>query len=80
MKNGVAAELAKLTAHDPGWTHAVVYDTTWIPFTPPEGECWDYQPYGLRSVAEEVMGEPLSERFAEPELWERGEGGWERVA
>jgi hypothetical protein len=80
VKNGIAAELAKLTAHDPSYTHAVVYDTTWIPVMPPEGEQWDYQPYGLRSVAEEIMLEPQSERFADPELWERGEDGWERVA
>ena len=41
MKNGVTAELAKLTAHDPSYTHAVVFDTTWQPFMPPEGERWD---------------------------------------
>jgi hypothetical protein len=79
VKNGVSAELAKLIAHDPSYTCAVVFDTTWQPVTPPEGERWDYQPYGLRSVAEEAMREPLSEDFADPELWERGENGWERV-
>jgi hypothetical protein len=80
MKNGVTAELGKLTAHDASYAFAVVYDTTWQPFMPPEGEQWDYQPYGLRSVAEQIMQEPQSERFSEPELWERKEDGWERVA
>lgn len=46
---------------------------------PPEGERWDYQPYALRSVAEEVMREPQSDRFADPELWERRENEWGRV-
>lgn len=79
MKNGVAAELARLTAHDASYAFAVVYDTIWQPFMPPEGERWDYQPYGLRSVAEEIMAEPQSERFADPELWERKEAGWEHA-
>jgi hypothetical protein len=80
VKNGVAAELAKLTAHDPSYTFAVVYDTTWRPVMPPEGERWDYQPEALRSAAELAMQEPQSGRFADPELWERKEDGWERVA
>lgn len=79
MKNGVAAELAKLTAHDPSYTHAVVFGTTWQPFTPPEGERWDYDPFTIRAEAERRMRDPRSERFAEPELWERREDGWERV-
>ena len=79
MKNGVAAELAKLTAHDPSWTWAVAFGTTWQPATPPEGEQWDYDPFTTRADAERRMAGPQSERFAEPELWERGEVRWERV-
>lgn len=80
MKNGVAAELAKLTAHDPSYALAVVFDTTWQPLTPPEGERWDYEPFTVRAEAERRMRDPRSERFAEPELWERGEAGWGCVA
>lgn len=80
VKNGVAAELAKLTAHDPSWTVAVVFDTAvWRPFLPPEGEQWDYDPFSVRAEAERRMRDPQSERFADPELWERREDGWERV-
>lgn len=80
MKNGVTAELAKLTAHDPSYTHAVVFSTAWQPFTPPEGEQWDYDPFTIRAEAERRMRDPQSGRFADPELWERSEDGWERVA
>ena len=81
MKNGVAAELAKLTARcDYSYTCAVVFDTTWRPVTPPEGERWDYEPFTVHAEAERRMRDPRSERFADPELWERSEGGWERVA
>lgn len=80
MKNGVTAELAKLTAHDPSYMFAVVYDTTWQPFMPPEGERWDYQPETLRSASELAMQEPQSERFVDPELWERKDDGWVRIA
>lgn len=80
MKNGVTAELAKLTAHDPAWTHAVVFDTVWHPVMPPEGEQWDYEPFRQREQAEQAMRYPQSDRFADPELWERKEEGWERVA
>lgn len=80
MKNGVSAELAKLTAHDPSWTLAVVFDTNgWRPFTPPEGERWDCEPFTVRAEAERRMRDPRSERFADPELWQRGEVGWERA-
>ena len=81
MKNGVAAELAKLTARrDFSYTWAVVFDTTWRPVMPPGGERWDYEPFTIRAEADRRMRDPRSERFAEPELWERGEGGWDRVA
>jgi hypothetical protein len=80
VKNGVAAELAKLTAHDPSWTVAVVFDTTWQPLTPPASERWDYEPFTARAEAERRMRDPQSERFAEPELWERGEIRWEQIA
>lgn len=80
MKNGVTAAFAKLTAHDPSHTLAVVFDTTWRPFAPPEGEQWDYEPFTVRAEAERRMRYPQSEQFAEPELWERGEDGWERTA
>ena len=79
MKNGVAAELAKLTAHDPSWSWAVVFGTTWHPLMPPAGEQWDYDPSTSRADAERRMRDPRSERFAEPELRERGEGRWEQV-
>ncbi len=79
MKNGIPAELAKLTAHNPSYTHAVVFDTTWQPLMPPEGEQWDYEPFTIRAEADRRMRDPQSERFAEPELWERGENGWSRV-
>lgn len=80
MKNGVSVELAKLTAHDPSYTHAVVFDTTWHPFIPPEGDQWDYEPFTVRAEAERRMRNPQSELFADPELWERGENEWDRVA
>ena len=79
VKDGVTAALAKLTAHDPSYTLAVVFDTTWRPFTPPPGEQWDYDPFAIRAEAERRMRDPQSEEFAEPELWERGESGWERA-
>jgi hypothetical protein len=81
VKNGVAAELSKLTAFDPSWTHAVVFGTDdWQPVMPPEGEQWDYDPFTRRDQAEEAMRFPQSPRFAGPELWERRDGGWEQAA
>ena len=80
MKNGVSAELAKLTAHDPSYTYAVVFDAVWHPLMPPEGEQWTYIPCRLRPEAEELIQEPQSEQFADPELWERDKDGWSRVA
>jgi hypothetical protein len=80
VKNGVAAELAKLTAHDPSYTLAVVFDTTWHPVTPPEGERWDYEPFTVRAEAERRMRDLQPERFVGPELWERGESGWALAA
>jgi hypothetical protein len=80
-KNGIPAALAKLTAHQPEFSYAVVFDTTWNPATPPVGEAWDYDPFITRNRAEERMGEPQSERFADPELWALGsDGGWDRIA
>jgi hypothetical protein len=81
VKNGVTAELAKLTAHDPSRTLAVVFDTSgWRPFMPPEGERWDYDPFTIRAEADRRMRDPQTERFAEPELWERRGDMWEQVA
>jgi hypothetical protein len=81
VKDGVTAALAKLIAHDPSYTHAVVFDTTWWP--PDllgEAEQWDYEPFTVRAEAERRMRDPRSEEFAEPELWERREDGWGRTA
>lgn len=80
VKNGISSALAKMTAHDPSYTHAVVFNTTWHPFMPPVGEQWDYEPFTIRAEAERRMRDPQSGEFAGPELWERGEDGWDRVA
>jgi hypothetical protein len=80
-RTGIPAALARLTAHQPQYNYAVVFDTTWSPHAPAPAEKWDYDPFITRARAEERMGDPQSERFADPELWALGaDGGWDRLA